>query len=249
MSRTPLLITPERFDAVLFDLDGVLTDTAKLHATCWKRMFDEFLRARSTSPGESLHPFDMPQDYERYIDGKLRDDGVQSFLASRGVILPNGELNDPPTCETVRGLGNRKNELFQELLASEGVEAYENSVHFVRWLRNTGLRTAVVSASRNCPVVLAAAGIADLFDTRVDGNIAAQLRLAGKPAPDTFLEAARQLAVDPKRAVVVEDAIAGVQAGKAGDFGLVIGVARKNDARALTDNGADIIVSDLGELC
>ncbi|MGE0680643.1 MAG: HAD family hydrolase [Candidatus Binatia bacterium] len=248
MSHTPLPITVEHFDAVLFDLDGVLTDTAKVHASCWKKMFDEFLQKRAAHAGESFQPFDIIHDYQRYVDGKLRYDGVRSFLASRGITLPDGEPHDPPTRETVCGLGNRKNELIQEILATEGVEVYERSVHFVRHLRNTGLRTAIVSASRNCPTVLAVAGITDLFDIRVDGEVAAQLHLAGKPAPDTFLEAARQLEVEPKRAVVVEDAIAGVQAGKAGGFGLVIGVARKGDARDLKENGADIVVSDLGKL-
>lgn len=248
MSHAPLLITVERFDAVLFDLDGVLTDTAKVHAICWKKMFDEFLQRRTARAGESLQPFDIVHDYQRYVDGKLRYDGMRSFLTSRGITLPDGEPNDPPARETVCGLGNRKNELIQEILAAEGVEVYERSVHFVRHLRNTGLRTAIVSASRNCPAVLAAAAIADLFDVRVDGEVAAQLHLAGKPAPDTFLEAARRLGVEPKRAVVVEDAIAGVQAGKAGRFGLVVGVARKGDAYDLKASGADIVVSDLGEL-
>jgi beta-phosphoglucomutase family hydrolase len=248
MSQSHCTVTPERFDAVLFDLDGVLTDTAKVHARCWKKMFDEFLRNRAVQTGETFRPFDIDTDYKRYVDGKLRYEGVRSFLQSRGIHLPYGGPGDPPSRETICGLGNRKNELIQEVLATDGVEVYERSLAFVHHLRSVGLRTAVVSASRNCPAVLATAGIADLFDVRVDGEVAARLHLAGKPAPDTFLEAARQLGVAPARAVVVEDAIAGVQAGQAGQFGLVIGVARKGEADALRENGADIVVADLSEL-
>jgi beta-phosphoglucomutase family hydrolase len=248
MNQSHRPVTPERFDAVLFDLDGVLTDTAKVHAACWKKMFDEFLRKRSTQTGEAFRPFDSDTDYKRYVDGKLRYEGVRSFLQSRGIHLPYGDPSDPASHETICGLGNRKNELIQEVLATEGVEVYERSLPFVRHLRSVGMRTAIVSASRNCPAVLAAAGIADLFDVRVDGEVASRLHLAGKPAPDTFLEAARQLGVEPARAVVVEDAISGVQAGRAGQFGLVIGVARKGEADALRENGADVVVADLSEL-
>lgn len=248
MSQSHGVVAPERFDAVLFDLDGVLTDTARVHAACWKKMFDEFLRNRAAQTGEAFQSFDIDTDYKRYVDGKLRYEGVRGFLQSRGIQLPYGDPGDPPSRETICGLGNRKNELIQEVLATEGVEVYEGSLPFVRYLRSVGLRTAIVSASRNCPVVLAAAGIADLFDVRVDGEVASRLHLAGKPAPDTFLEAARQLRVEPARAVVVEDAIAGVQAGRAGRFGLVIGVARKGEADALQENGADVVVTDLSEL-
>jgi len=248
MSQSHRTVTPERFDAVLFDLDGVLTDTAKVHAACWKKMFDEFMRNRAAQTGEVFRPFDSDTDYKLYVDGKLRYEGVRGFLQSRAIHLPSGDPSDPAHCETICGLGNRKNELIQEVLATEGVQVYESSLPFVRHLRSVGMRTAVVSASRNCPAVLAAAGIADLFDVRVDGEVASRLHLAGKPAPDTFLEAARQLGVEPARAVVVEDAISGVQAGRAGQFGLVIGVARKGEANALQGHGADIVVADLSEL-
>lgn len=241
-------ITRERFDAVLFDLDGVLTATARLHGACWKRMFDEFLEQRAVAAGGPFQPFDVATDYKEYVDGKLRYDGVRSFLESRGIELPMGEPDDPPDRETICGLGNRKNELIGELLDTEGVDVYEQSVAWVRQLHREGFATAVVSASKNCERVLAAAGIADLFDFRVDGVVAAELGLPGKPAPDTFLEGARRLGVEPERAIVVEDAVSGVQAGRAGGFGLVIGVDRKGDPDALRDNGADLVVSDLGEL-
>jgi alpha,alpha-trehalase len=248
MDQPNQLITPDRFDAVLFDLDGVLTQTAKVHSVCWKRMLDEFLERRAAARGEPFRPFEIATDYKTYVDGKLRYDGVRSFLESRGIQLPYGSPDDLPTAETVCGLGNRKNELIREVLQSEGVDVYDASVTFARQLRDQGIKTAVVSASRNCVAVLKAAGISDLFDVRVDGVVAAQLQLAGKPAPDTFLEAAKELGVDPGRAVVVEDAVSGVQAGRAGGFGLVIGVDRKGDPRALEDNGADVVVTDLGEL-
>jgi beta-phosphoglucomutase family hydrolase len=239
---------PDRFDAVLFDLDGVLTATAKLHATCWKKMFDEYLLERAATTGETFQPFEIATDYKRYVDGKLRYDGVRAFLESRGIDLPWGDPEDPPDRATICGLGNRKNELIQDFLASGSVEVFESSVAVVRQLRGAGIRTAVVSASKNCQAILEAAGIVDLFDVRVDGVVAAQLQLPGKPAPDTFLEAARQLGVAPERAVVVEDAVSGVQAGRAGGFGLVIGVDRKGDPEALRNNGADVVVTDLGEL-
>jgi alpha,alpha-trehalase len=241
-------LAPERFDAVLFDLDGVLTATAKVHAAAWKRMFDEFLRRRAEEIREPFVPFDLGADYERYVDGKPRYDGVQSFLASRGIDLPYGEPDGEPGFDTVCGLGNRKNILVNEILAAGDVEAYEGSVALVRQLRERGIKTAVVSSSRNCPAVLSAAGIEDLFDARVDGIVAADLGLPGKPAPDTFLKAAEMLGVEPARAVVVEDAISGVEAGRAGEFGLVIGVDRKNVGEALREHGADIVVKDLGEL-
>jgi beta-phosphoglucomutase family hydrolase len=238
----------DRFDAVLFDLDGVLTATAKLHATCWKKMFDEYLLERAATTGKTFQPFEIATDYKRYVDGKLRYDGVRAFLESRGIDLPWGDPEDPPDRATICGLGNRKNELIQDFLASGSVEVFESSVAVVRQLRGAGIRTAVVSASKNCQAILEAAGIVDLFDVRVDGVVAAQLQLPGKPAPDTFLEAARQLGVEPERAVVVEDAVSGVQAGRAGGFGLVIGVDRKGDPEALRNNGADVVVTDLGEL-
>ena len=248
MSEPNLAITLDRFDAVLFDLDGVLTDTAEIHAACWKTIFDEFLQKRAAAHDEPFRPFEIETDYGLYVDGKPRFEGVRSFLESRGIQLPYGGPNDLPSRETICGVGNRKNELVNEALQSGGVEAFEGSVAFVRHLRSQGIKTAVVSSSANCQAVLSAAKIEELFDANVDGNVAAQLKLPGKPAPDTFLTAARQLGVDPKRAVVVEDAISGVQAGRAGGFGLVIGVDRKGNAEALKSNGADIVVTDLGEV-
>ena len=241
-------LTSEYFDAVLFDLDGVLTDTAKLHADCWKRMFDEFLRRRSAKRGEPFTPFDADADYKAYVDGKPRYEGVRSFLEARLMELPYGHPDDPSARETICGLGNRKNELIQEVLATEGVELYASSVELVRYLRQVGIRTAVVSSSRNCEAVLAAAGIGHLFDARVDGMTAARDGLAGKPAPDTFLAATRCLGASPARTAVVEDALSGVQAGRAGGFGLVIGVARHGDGGALRRSGADTVVADLEEL-
>jgi beta-phosphoglucomutase family hydrolase len=250
MSRSKLdqVVTRDKFGAVLFDLDGVLTDTAKVHAACWKSMFDDFLRQRADERDEPFQPFDITTDYKLYVDGRPRYDGVRSFLESRAIELPSGDPNEPPNNETICGLGNRKDEMVTEAFESEGVEAYEGSVALVAHLREQGIKTAVVSASSNCEAVLKAAGIADLFDARVDGVVIAQLNLAGKPAPDTFLKAAEELGVEPKRAVVVEDAISGVQAGRDGGFGLVIGVDRKGDAEALRENGANIVVADLGEM-
>ena len=247
-SKLGQVVTKDRFDAVLFDLDGVLTDTARIHAACWKEMFDDFLRQRAAENNEPFRPFDIASDYKLYVDGKARFDGVQSFLESRSVHVPYGEPDSPPNNETICGLGNRKNEMVKEAIGSEGVEAYEGSVAFVRHLRRQEIKTAVVSASSNCESVLTSAGIADLFDARVDGEVAARLKLAGKPAPDTFLKAAEELGIAPNRAVVVEDAISGVQAGRDGGFGLVIGVDRKGDAKSLWENGADVVVADLGEL-
>ncbi len=241
-------ISPAQFDAVLFDLDGVLTDTARIHATCWKKMFDSFLQKRAEERGEPFEAFDIDRDYRQYVDGKLRYDGVRSFLESRGIHLPQGDPSDPPSYESITGLGNMKDQMVKEALDSGGVEVYEGSVAFLRELRRQRFKTAVVSASRNCRAVLKAAGIEDLFDTRVDGEVASRLNLRGKPAPDTFLEAAKQLGCDPRRSVVVEDAISGVQAGRDGGFGLVVGVDRKGDRKALEDNGADIVVEDLSEL-
>jgi len=241
-------LSSDRFDAVLFDLDGVLTATAKVHAACWKRLFDEFLEERAATTGEALKPFDIVEDYKRYVDGKLRYEGVRSFLESRGIDLPEGTPEEPPGYGTICGLGNRKDAMVQDMLEAEGVEVYEGSVKLVEQLRRRGIRTAVVSASKNCKVVLEAARISHLFDQVVDGEVAERLRLPGKPQPDTFLVAAERLGVVPERAVVVEDAISGVQAGRAGGFGLLIGVDRKGDPESLRQGGADIIVRDLSEL-
>jgi beta-phosphoglucomutase family hydrolase len=241
-------LTSGRFDAVLFDLDGVLTATAKVHAVCWKRLFDEFLDERSAATGESMKPFDIVEDYKRYVDGKLRYEGVRSFLGARGIDLPEGTPDDLPGNGTICGLGNRKDAMVQEVLESDGVAVYEGSVMLVELVRSRGLRTAVVSASKNCKAVLEAARMSDLFDQVVDGEVAEQLRLPGKPEPATFLTAAERLGVTPERAVVVEDAISGIQAGRAGGFGLVVGVDRKGDPDSLRQSGADIVVKDLGEL-
>ena len=241
-------ITRKNFDAVLFDLDGVLTATAKLHAAAWKKTFDEFLKRRAEAHKEMFAPFDIGNDYRRYVDGKRRFDGVQSFLASRGIDLPYGAPTDPSTASTVCGLGNQKNELVNEIMARDGVEAYPGSVKAVGFLKDQGYKTGVVSSSENCAAVLKAAGIESLFEVRVDGETAANQALAGKPEPDMFLAAARQLRVEAKRTIVVEDAIAGVLAGKRGGFGLVIGVTRSGTADALKEQGADLVVGDLEEL-
>ncbi len=237
-----------RFDAVLFDLDGVITATASVHATAWKQMFDEFLAARAERTGTPFVPFDTEDDYKPYVDGRPRYDGVATFLKSRGIDLPRGEPSDDPDQMTVCGLGNRKNALIQEVLATDGVEVFEGSVKLVFWLHQQVIRQAIVSSSKNAKAVLEAAGISDLFEVRVDGVVAAQKKLPGKPRPDTFLEAARLLGVEPVRAVVVEDALAGVKAGVNGSFGLVIGVDREGDPEALKAAGADIVVDDLGVL-
>jgi HAD superfamily hydrolase (TIGR01509 family) len=208
-------------------------------------MFDDFLGKRSEHDSESFRPFDIEADYKEHVDGKPRNDGVRDFLRSRDIELPEGQDDDAPGQETVRGLGNRKNELVGEAIARRGVESFEDAVKLVRHLREIGIRTAVVSSSRNCEPILRAAGIVDLFELWVDGAVATRLGLAGKPAPDTFLEAARELTVTPQRAVVVEDAIAGVQAGRAGEFGLVVGVDREGDPAALRQAGADVVVGDL----
>ncbi|MPY91572.1 MAG: beta-phosphoglucomutase family hydrolase [Acidimicrobiia bacterium] len=234
--------------ACLFDLDGVLTQTAKVHAAAWKEMFDAFLVDRSRRTGGPFRPFELPADYVDHVDGKLRQDGVRGFLASRGIALPEGADEGPPTAETVHGLGTRKNDLVLELIRRDGVEVYEGSVRFVAVVRDAGLRRAVVSASKNCREVLAAAGIEGLFEVRVDGLVAQQAGLRGKPAPDMFLAAAEALGVAPGHAAVFEDAVAGVQAGRAGDFGWVVGVDRAGHAGALRSHGADTVVADLGDL-
>ena len=235
------------YEAVLFDLDGVLTATARLHAASWKRMFDDYLRGRASARGEAFRPFEMPGDYARFVDGRPRYDGVRTFLASRGIALEDGVSGDAPGLETVCGLGNRKNALFGDLLSSEGVEVYDGSLAVVRHLLRNGVRCAVVSSSLSCEAILDVAGLADLFELRVDGQVAVRQGLAGKPAPDTFAYAARVLGVSPLRAVVVEDAIAGVEAGRAGGFGLVVAIDRTGETAALARAGADHVVTDLGD--
>src|SRR5256884_4424248 len=239
---------PPAIQACLFDLDGVLTQTARVHAAAWKEMFDVFLRDRAGRTGEKFVPFDPVGDYDTYVDGKPRYDGVRSLLASRGIELPEGDPSDPPSAETVYGLGNRKNELVLALLKRDGVEAYEGSVRYVQAGRAAGVPTAVVSASANCKEVLEAAGIGNLFEVRIDGIVVEQRHLRGKPAPDTFLAAAKEVGVQPAEAAVFEDALAGVEAGRAGRFGFVVGVDRTGQRAALLEHGADVVVSDLAEL-
>ena len=241
-------ITRDRYDAVLFDLDGVITNTATLHAACWKRMFDEYLQKRANQRGEAFRPFDLANDYRLYVDGKPRFDGVRDFLRSRGIELPEGSRDDPAELETVCGLGNRKNELVNEVIVDKGVEPYAGSVKFIDQLRHDGFKIAVVTSSQNCTAVLKAAKLDAFFDARVDGDVMHEQHLAGKPAPDTFLAAAKLLGTEPARSVVIEDALVGVEAGARGKFGLVIGVARKGNAKELAHHGAHLVVNDLSEL-
>jgi beta-phosphoglucomutase family hydrolase len=239
---------PDGIKACLFDLDGVLTQTAKVHAAAWKQMFDGYLRERAKREGTEFVAFDARDDYDRYVDGKPRADGVRSFLASRGIELPEGNPGDGPDAETVTGLGLRKNELVLQLIDEQGVEPYEGSVAYVKAAIDAGLRRAVVSSSTNCVAVLKAAGIHDLFEHIIDGHVAEREGLAGKPAPDTYLAGAKALGVTPAEATVYEDALAGVESGRAGNFGCVVGVDRVGQAEALAEHGATVVVSDLSEL-
>jgi beta-phosphoglucomutase family hydrolase len=238
-----MLGLPDGVTACLFDMDGVVTKTAVVHAAAWKQMFDEFLR---TQPGQA--PFDSDKDYDEYVDGKPRLDGTESFLESRHINLPAGDPDDKPGTPTAYGLSNRKNELVLEVLKRDGVEVYPGSRRYIDAVREAGLKTAIVSSSANTEAVLQAGGVADLFDVRVDANVAKERGLHGKPAPDTFLEAARMLGVAPAGAAVYEDALAGVAAGRAGKFGLVVGVDRVGQADALRAHGADVVVKDLADL-
>jgi beta-phosphoglucomutase family hydrolase len=239
---------PEVIRACLFDLDGVLTPTAKVHAAAWKQTFDAYLQKRSEQTGEPFVPFDEVRDYDQYVDGRPRADGVRTFLASRGIELPEGSPDDPPDAETVQGLGNRKNETVLRLIREQGVRPYEGAVRYLHAVRDAGLRTAVVSSSANCQEVVRSAGLEDLLDAQIDGIVARRERLRGKPAPDTFLAGARALGVEPSAAAVFEDALAGVEAGRAGGFGYVVGVDRAGQAEALRQHGADVVVSDLADL-
>jgi beta-phosphoglucomutase family hydrolase len=243
-----MLGLPDGVTACLFDLDGVLTQTAKVHAEAWKSMFDEFLSEWAPAHGQEFVAFDPVDDYDEYVDGKPRYEGVASFLASRGIELPQGTPDDPPSAETIDGLGNRKNELVLRLIHERGVHPYDGSVRYVHAAIKAGLRRAVVSSSTNCKDVLRAAGIDDLFEEIIDGVVADRERLKGKPAPDTFLAGAKALGVEPGAATVFEDALAGVQAGRAGKFGFVVGVDRAGQADALREHGADVVVKDLAEL-
>jgi beta-phosphoglucomutase family hydrolase len=232
----------------LFDLDGVLTDTAAVHTVAWKQMFDDYLQQRAQSRGEPYVPFDPHGDYTRYVDGKPRADGVRSFLQSRGIELPEGDRDDPPERETVHGLGGRKNDLVLALIERDGVEVFPGSVRYLHAVRAAGLRTAVVSSSANTEAVLDVTGLTGLLDVRVDALVARGHGLRGKPAPDTFLLAAEQLGGGPGEAAVFEDALAGVEAGRAGGFACVVGVDRAGHAEALRTAGADVVVRELDEL-
>lgn len=243
-----MLGLPDGVTACLFDLDGVLTDTAAVHNRAWTQTFDEFLRRRAEATGEPFVPFDPGADYNAHVDGRKREDGVRAFLASRGVELPEGTPDDPPTADTVWGVGNRKNELLLATLERDGVEVYEGSRRYLQAAKDAGLRRAVVSSSANTAQVLAVTGLDALVELRVDGLSARERGLPGKPAPDTFLAAAADLGVSAAQAVVFEDALAGVRAGRAGAFGYVVGVDRVGQAEALREQGADVVVQDLEEL-
>jgi beta-phosphoglucomutase family hydrolase len=242
-----MLGLPDAIVACLFDMDGVVTRTAVVHDAAWKQMFDDSLRSRASSPANFV-PFDPVKDYDEYVDGKPRLEGTRSFLESRSITLPEGNPSDPPGTPTIWGLSNRKNDLVLTVLARDGVEVYDGSFRYITAARAAGMRTAIVSSSANTPQVLEAGGISGLFDVRVDAHVASERGLRGKPAPDTYLEAARELGVDPAKAAVFEDAQAGVAAGHAGGFGCVVGVDRVGQAAALRDHGADTVVKDLGDL-
>lgn len=243
-----MLGLPDGTLGCLFDLDGVLTDSARLHDAAWKEMFDSYLCERARQIGQPFVPFDPVGDYDEYVDGKPRLDGTRSFLASRGIALPDGRPDDPPGSHTISGLSNRKNAIVLKRMRAEGVQVYEGSVRYVRAVRRAGLHRAVVSSSANCREVLVAAGIEDLFEVRIDGVVAERQHLPGKPAPDTFLAGARLLGIHPPAAAVFEDALSGVAAGRAGGFGFVVGVDRVGQAGALREHGADVVVTDLAEL-
>jgi beta-phosphoglucomutase family hydrolase len=243
-----MLGLPDGITACLFDMDGVITQTAKVHDAAWKEMFDEFLRDWSKAHNEKFVSFDSDHDYDEYVDGKPRADGIESFLDSRGIKLPEGQESDKAGTQTVYGLGNRKNDLFLQVLKRDGVQPYEGSVHYLEAVRKAGLRTAIVSSSANTADVLKSAGVAGNFEVRIDHQAAAEHKLRGKPAPDTYLEAAKELGVPAAHAAVFEDALSGVAAGKAGHFGFVVGVDRVGQAGQLRAHGADVVVKDLAEL-
>ena len=236
-----------RHEAMILDLDGVITDTARLHSRAWKQALDDFLKRRAESEGAAFVPFDEERDYLAHVDGKPRYDGVRDFLASRRIELPWGDPSDPPGAETVCGVGNSKNVLFSEIIDRDGVEVFDDADRQIRRWRGEGLKLGLVTSSRNGARILRAAGLEEFFDARVDGEDAARLGLPGKPAPDTFLEAARRLGVDPGRAVVFEDALSGVEAGRAGGFAVVVGVGRHPEMPPFERHGADCVVRSLDE--
>ena len=233
------------FNAAIFDMDGVVTQTAVVHAAAWKKMFDEYLHRRAEREHEAFREFTQAADYLVYVDGRPRYQGVQVFLQSRGIQIPYGSPADPPQAETICGLGNRKNEFFNRTLAEDGVQVYDSTLRLIRELRARGIAVGIATSSRNCVPILEQAGIADLFATRVDGMVSLALGLKGKPEPDIFTTACRNLGAQPQRAIVIEDAVAGIQAGVKGHFALVIGVAREGNEEALQTAGADLVVSDL----
>jgi len=241
----PVLGLPDAIRACLFDLDGVLTPTALVHSAAWKEMFDAFL---AEYQGPDFTPFDKATDYDRYVDGRPRDDGTRTFLAARGITLPEGDPDDPPEAHTVEGMSKRKDAIFQRVVQEQGVKPYPGSVRYLQACRDAGLRRAVVSSSKHCEEIVRAAGIEDLLEITVDGNVREREKLRGKPAPDTFLRAAELLGVPREQATVFEDALAGVEAGRAGDFGCVVGVNRSGQADALREHGAKVVVNDLAEL-
>jgi beta-phosphoglucomutase family hydrolase len=247
-SEDAVLGLPEQITACLFDLDGVLTDTASVHKKAWKAMFDEYLKSRAERTGEPFTAFDIDVDYLTYVDGKRRQDGVRSFLASRGIELPEGTPDDPADAETIEGLGNRKNAMFHKTLEKDGVEVFEGSRRYLQAVTEAGLRRAVVSSSANTEEVLRITGLDTFIEQRVDGVTMRDENIPGKPAPDSFLRAAELLGVSPAQAAVFEDALAGVAAGRAGEFGFVVGVDRVGQAGQLRRDGADIVVTDLAEL-
>lgn len=247
-ARYSVLGLPERIRATLFDLDGVLTDTASVHKKAWKSMFDDFLKAEAERAGTPFVPFDIDTDYLKYVDGKKREDGVRSFLASRGIELPDGARDDGPDARTIHGLGNRKNKMFRHTLRTDGVEVFEGSRRYLEAAVNAGFGTAVVSSSANTREVLELTGLDKFVQHRVDGVTLREQNIAGKPAPDSFLHAAQLLNVTPAEAAVFEDALSGVEAGRAGNFGYVVGVDRVGHAEALRRKGADVVVTDLAEL-
>jgi len=243
-----MLGLPDGSRACLFDLDGVLTDTASVHAAAWKQMFDDYLRTRSERDGTPFRPFDVRADYGPYVDGRPRLDGTRGFLESRDIHLPEGSPDDPPSAETLWALATRKNDLVQEKIRTVGVDVYPGSVRYLKAVKEAGLLAACVSSSANAEQVLEVAGLTAFIDHRVDGVVAKERGLPGKPAPDTFLAAAADLGVPKEQAVVFEDALAGVESGRAGGFGFVVGVDRVGHADALREHGADVVVQDLGEL-
>lgn len=243
-----MLGLPESVHACLFDLDGVLTDTASVHTKAWKLMFDAFLKERAEKNGEQFVPFDPATDYRKYVDGKKREDGVRSFLASRGIELPDGSPDDPADADTIYGLGNRKNDAFQKTLHDDGVKVFDGSRRYLEAVAAAGVAAAVVSSSANTREVLEITGLDRFIQQRVDGVTLREENIAGKPAPDSFLRAAELLEVEPGAAAVFEDALSGVEAGHAGHFGYVVGVDRVGQAHALRQHGADVVVTDLAEL-